>query len=149
MFGQGANQASSQSRQLKDDASLSVVDRLIPEVPARCGTRVARPRGGPPARRKVTEVYTLPPGTTLVARVSTSVAQSATQGDRAVANERTTEDFVRHLKTQGVRGQRVEEQTSWVPAIKRALTGSGQPDWGVADKYMRALPLANALFAER
>jgi type I restriction enzyme M protein len=136
MFGQGGNQASSRSGQVKDDASLSVVDRSIPEVPAHCGTRVARPRGGPLARRKITEVYTLPPGT-LAAEVSTSVAQSATQGDRAVANERTTEDFVRqHLKTHGVRGQRVEEQTSAVPAIKRALAaasksgaGAGKPEF--------------------
>jgi hypothetical protein len=31
--------------------------------------------------------------------------------------------------------------------IKLPVTGSGQPYWGFADKYMRALPLANALFA--
>jgi hypothetical protein len=56
-----------------------------------------------------------------------------------VANERTTEDIVReHFKKHASKGQRLEEQTSSNPAIKRALaaasksgTGVGKPEFVV------------------
>jgi len=47
-------------------------------------------------------------------------------------NERITEDIVReHLKTFGMPGQRVEEQTSTVPLIRRALSAASKVGIGV------------------
>ncbi|MFF0865206.1 class I SAM-dependent DNA methyltransferase [Nonomuraea sp. NPDC003560] len=49
-----------------------------------------------------------------------------------MVNERTTEDIVRqHLRAHGVAGQRVEEQTSSHPQIKRALASASKTGSGV------------------
>jgi type I restriction enzyme M protein len=82
------------------------------------------------------DVYTLPPSVSAMWSPA-STAQAAIQGEESVANERTTEDIVReHLKRQRQEGQHVEEQSSSVPTIKRALaaasktgTGAGRPEF--------------------
>jgi len=53
-------------------------------------------------------------------------------GPETVANERATEDIVReHLKAHSTPGQRLEEQTSSVPAIKNALAAASKHGPGI------------------
>lgn len=89
-------------------------------------------------RRVVGDVYMLAPSSCWL-RPSLPLQSTQSGGRVQVANERTTEDIVReHLKRHPAPGQRVEEQTSSNPLIKRALasasksgTGAGKPEFVV------------------
>ncbi|MFF9334525.1 HsdM family class I SAM-dependent methyltransferase [Streptomyces albogriseolus] len=85
--------------------------------------------GGQPKQRRY--VYILSPSSSWL-RPTPDPRPALTGGLEQVANERTTEDIVRdHLKRFPAVGQRVEEQTSANPAVKRALAAASKSGSGV------------------
>jgi type I restriction enzyme M protein len=70
--------------------------------------------------------------------------EMAGRGSGAMANERATEDIVRdHLKANSALGQRVEEQSSSVPAIKKALAAASKSGSGVGKpEFIITFPVA-------
>lgn len=91
--------------------------------------------GGKSSRSR-SRVYILSPSSCWL-RPTPSPQPMLSGGLGQVANERTTEEIVRdHLKRFPAPGQRVEEQTSTNPAVKRALaaasksgSGAGKPEF--------------------
>ncbi|MEV4098090.1 HsdM family class I SAM-dependent methyltransferase [Streptosporangium saharense] len=84
----------------------------------------------------VSTIYTLNPSGSWL-RPTAIMIEACGGGMATVANERTTEDIVReHLKVHAAPEQRVEEQTSDNPSIRRALanasksgSGAGKPEF--------------------
>jgi type I restriction enzyme M protein len=100
---------------------------------------VSRPSGRVrrASRKTRTSTYTLPPCTSWLRRTKLPPLETTQEDSGSVANERATEDIVRgHLKANAIPGQRLEEQSSSVPAIKKALgaasksgAGAGKPEF--------------------